>query len=56
MLQDSKMIWFNMRQEPVVYINNQPFAPRHPDHVHDNLEVIIRVATKIFKDFGGALC
>jgi len=40
---DSKMIWFNMRQEPVVYINNQPFAPRHPDHVHDNLEVLASV-------------
>eukprot|EP00092_Neocalanus_flemingeri_P002085 GFUD01002224.1.p1 GENE.GFUD01002224.1~~GFUD01002224.1.p1 ORF type:complete len:538 (+),score=154.55 GFUD01002224.1:88-1701(+) len=34
-----KTIWFNMRQEPVVYINGQPFAPRHPDRMHDNLEV-----------------
>lgn len=36
---DAKMIWFNMRQEPVVYINSNPHAPRHPDHMHDNLEI-----------------
>ena len=35
----SRMIWFNMRQEPVLYINNHPHAPRHPDKMHDNLEV-----------------
>ena len=35
----AKMIWFNMRQEPVVYINSSPHAPRHPDHMHDNLEI-----------------
>ena len=34
-----KLVWFNMRQEPVVYIDSQPHAPRHPDHMHDNLEV-----------------
>ena len=33
-----------MRQEPVVYINSQPHAPRHPDHMHDNLEVLASVA------------
>ena len=32
-----------MRQEPVVYINSQPHAPRHPDHMHDNLEVLATV-------------
>ena len=37
------MCRFNMRQEPVVYINNQPHAPRHPDHMHDNLEVLASV-------------
>ena len=36
---ETRMIWFNMRQEPVVYINCQPHAPRHPDKMHDNLEV-----------------
>jgi len=35
----AKTIWFNMRQEPVVYVNGQPYAPRHPDRMHDNLEV-----------------
>lgn len=23
-----KTLWFNMRQEPVVYINGKPFSPR----------------------------
>ncbi len=26
-----KTIWYNMRQEPVVYINGIPYAPRHPE-------------------------
>ncbi len=26
-----KTIWYNMRQEPVIYINGVPFAPRHPE-------------------------
>merc|ERR1711892_71811 len=34
-----RMIWFNMRQEPVIYVNGHPYAPRHPDRMHDNLEV-----------------
>ena len=29
----AKTIWFNMRQEPVVYINSHPYAPRHPDRL-----------------------
>lgn len=34
-----RTLWFNMRQEPVVYVNGAPHAPRHPDRMHDNLEV-----------------
>jgi len=34
-----KVIWYNMRQEPVVYLDGVPFAPRHPDHMHENLLV-----------------
>ena len=25
------VIWYNMRQEPVIYINGMSFAPRHPE-------------------------
>ena len=25
-----KVIWYNMRQEPVVYLDGVPYAPRHP--------------------------
>lgn len=28
-----KVIWYNMRQEPVVYLDGVPFAPRHPVRV-----------------------
>ena len=37
--QQMKIIWFNMRQEPVVYINGNPCAPRHPERLHDNIQV-----------------
>ena len=29
-----KVIWYNMRQEPVVYLDGVPYAPRHPVSVH----------------------
>jgi hypothetical protein len=35
----TKIIWFNMRKEPVVYINGKPFAPRSPDDLHNNLDI-----------------
>ena len=25
-----KIVWYNMRQEPVIYINGIPYAPRAP--------------------------
>merc|ERR1719510_591332 len=31
--------WFNMRQEPVIYINGTPFAPRVPGSLHENVEL-----------------
>jgi hypothetical protein len=34
-----KLLWFNMRKEPVVYINGLPFAPRNPEDLHRNLDV-----------------
>ena len=27
----TKLIWYNMRQEPVIYINGTPYAPRDPE-------------------------
>ena len=26
-----KVFWFTMRQEPIVYVNGSPYAPRHPE-------------------------
>jgi len=34
-----KLLWFNMRKEPVVYINGNPFAPRNPEDLHRNLDI-----------------
>jgi len=33
------VVWYNMRQEPVIYINGTPFAPRAPGSLHENLEL-----------------
>eukprot|EP00096_Caligus_rogercresseyi_P016534 TRINITY_DN922_c0_g2_i1.p1 TRINITY_DN922_c0_g2~~TRINITY_DN922_c0_g2_i1.p1 ORF type:complete len:437 (+),score=83.49 TRINITY_DN922_c0_g2_i1:206-1516(+) len=33
-----KIIWTNMRQEPVVYMNGNPFTPRHKDRMNENME------------------
>jgi len=35
----SKAIWFNMRKEPVIYVNNQPTSPRYPDDLHKSLDM-----------------
>ena len=48
-----KAIWFNMRKEPIIYVNGSPAAPRfssilavsltllarYPDDLHKNLEM-----------------
>ena len=34
------IFWFLMRQEPVVYVNGYPFALRHQDKPHGNLEIM----------------
>merc|ERR1712168_1360731 len=34
-----KIIWFNMRKEPVIYVNGQPCSPRYPDDLHKGLEI-----------------
>lgn len=33
-----KVLWTNMRQEPVVYMNGQSFTPRYPDKMNENME------------------
>ena len=34
-----RVIWFNMRKEPVVYVNGKPFSPRSPEDLHRNLDI-----------------
>jgi len=37
------VIWINLREEPVTYLNNQPFAPRDPETLNINLEHLIGI-------------
>jgi len=39
-----KTLWFNMRQEPVVYVNGVPMAPRAPGKPHENIDLNNSVA------------
>ena len=34
-----KILWFNYRKEPTVYINGQPCSPRDPGDLHHNISV-----------------
>jgi len=36
---NEKIIWINLRREPIVYINGYPFAARNPDNLHENIQV-----------------
>ena len=36
---EGKALWFNMRKEPVVYLNGSSFAPRSPEDMHRNLDI-----------------
>ena len=31
------IIWFSMRQEPIVYVNGAPYATRSPENAHSNI-------------------
>ena len=42
-----KVIWFKMRQEPVVYVDGSPYAPRAPDSPHGNLPPISMDSTQL---------
>jgi len=41
--ENEKIFWFTMRQEPLVYVNGQPYAPRDPENPHVNLEIKMTV-------------
>jgi len=44
MPKEEKVIWFNMRQEPVVYINGKPTAPRKKEEPHLNIPVALKAS------------
>eukprot|EP01023_Acetabularia_acetabulum_P060681 TRINITY_DN72973_c0_g1_i1.p2 TRINITY_DN72973_c0_g1~~TRINITY_DN72973_c0_g1_i1.p2 ORF type:complete len:163 (-),score=15.36 TRINITY_DN72973_c0_g1_i1:75-524(-) len=33
-----KVVWFNMREEPLIYINGRPYVVREVEHPFQNLE------------------
>ena len=41
--ENEKIFWFTMRQEPLVYVNGNPYAPRDPENSHVNLEIKMNV-------------
>ena len=36
----NKVVWYDMRQEPVIYINGMPFAPRAPGRYYIKAKTI----------------
>jgi len=42
-IKHDKIFWFNMRKEPVIYINAEPHAPRDPSDVHRNINIAFSV-------------
>lgn len=38
-VENEKIIWINLRSEPVVYINGSPYAVRQADNLHENIQV-----------------
>merc|ERR1712024_71448 len=38
-VENEKVIWINLRREPIVYINGNPYAVRQPDNLHENIQV-----------------
>ena len=37
-VENEKVIWINLRREPIVYINGSPYAVRQPDNLHENIQ------------------
>merc|ERR1712038_1542076 len=52
-----RTVWYNMRQEPVIYCDGVPCAPRHPDRMHENLFLDESLADieKLQKDFANVV-
>lgn len=52
-----KTIWYNMRLEPVVYINGEPHAPRHPTRMHEDLslEASVSELDKLEREFAAII-
>ena len=42
--ENQKIFWFIMRQEPLVYVNGSPYAPRDPENPHVNLELEMNIS------------
>jgi len=42
--ENQKIFWFIMRQEPLVYVNGHPYAPRDPENPHVNLELKMNIS------------
>ena len=36
--ENEKVIWINLRREPIVYINGSPYAVRQSDNLHENIK------------------
>lgn len=52
--ENEKIIWVNMRSEPVIYINGAPHAAREPEFPHGNIQqrsLTIQEATVVGKHF-----
>ena len=35
----TNVLWFNMRSEPVIYVNNMSYSPRDPSHPSENIHL-----------------
>merc|ERR1712088_241535 len=47
---DGKIIWFNVRQEPNVYVNGDPICARPPNKIGENAELGAVTADQLGKD------
>merc|ERR1711881_319361 len=47
---DGKIIWINMRQEPIVYVNGQPICARPPNKIGEYAELGNVTSAGVLKD------
>jgi hypothetical protein len=36
-------VWVNLREEPVIYINELPHSPREPAKLNENLDYLLSI-------------